>query len=153
MVSIRPFKPGDMERVLEIEARTYQSPWAQTFFSYIQGKEPEHFLVALDGDEIAGYVVGELREIMLRGIPHKYKMGHIMNITVDTGHRQKGIGSSLMEEIERRFRGQGATKVTLEIRESNTAARSFYQRQGYGETGRVSVYYPNEDAIVMSKEL
>ena len=58
-----------------------------------------------------------------------------------------------MEDIERRFRSLDASRVTLEVRESNTTARSFYQGQGFNEIGRVRAYYPDEDAIIMSKTL
>ena len=100
-----------------------------------------------------GYVIGELKEIMFSGVPHRFKMGHILNIAVDTSHRRRGLGTRLMEEIESRFRERNATRVTLEVRESNTSARSFYQSRGYAETGRVRAYYPDEDAVIMSKTL
>ena len=58
-----------------------------------------------------------------------------------------------MDEIENRFSGMGATHVTLEVRESNTTARSFYQDRGFTEIGRVRAYYPDEDAVIMSKTL
>ncbi len=58
-----------------------------------------------------------------------------------------------MGEIETRFREANATRVTLEVRESNATAQSFYRGQGFNELGRVRAYYPDEDAIVMSKAL
>ncbi len=94
-----------------------------------------------------------MREIMFSGVPHRFKMGHILNIAVETSHRRRGFGTRLIEEIESRFSERSATKVTLEVRESNTSARSFYQHRGYEETGRVRAYYPDEDAVIMSKNL
>ena len=58
-----------------------------------------------------------------------------------------------MKGIEGRFVEENATRITLEVRESNTAARSFYQLQGFVEIGRVRAYYPDEDAVIMSKTL
>ena len=152
-LTIRPFRAEDLERVNMIETASFTDPWPTTFFTYMYGKAPDLFLIAVDGEEIAGYVVGEMREIMFSGIPHQFKMGHILNIAVNAGHRRRGVGNSLMEEVERRFRGRNATKVTLEVRESNTTARSFYRRLGYEEIGRVRAYYPDEDAVIMSKNL
>lgn len=142
-----------MGRVNEIEIGSFRDPWPKSFFTYVHRKAPDLFLVAVYGGEIAGYVVGEMREIMFSGVPHRFKMGHILNISVDTSRRRRGAGTHLMEDIEGRFRERNATKVTLEVRESNTAARSFYQRRGYEETGRVRAYYPDEDAVIMSKNL
>lgn len=152
-LTIRPFNAEDLERVNMIETASFKDPWPKTFFTYMHGKAPDLFLVAVDEEEIAGYVVGEIRKIMFSGIPRQFNIGHILNIAVDTGHRHKGIGSSLIEEVERLFGVRNATKVTLEVRESNMGARSFYSRQGYEEIGRVRAYYPDEDAVIMSKNL
>ena len=152
-LTIRLFEPGDLERVAKIERVSFNDPWPTSFFTYMQGKAPDLFLVAVDEDEIAGYVVGEMREIMLSGIPHQFKMGHILNIAVDKGDRRRGVGNRLMEAVEMRFRDRKATKVTLEVRESNISARAFYSRRGYEEIGRVKAYYPDEDAVIMSKNL
>jgi len=152
-LTIRPFGLGDLERVAVIEKTSFKDPWPTSFFTYMQGKAPDLFLVAVDDVKIAGYVVGEMREIMFSGIPHQFKMGHILNIAVDEGYRRKGVGNQLMEAVEVRFRDREATKVTLEVRESNISARAFYSERGYEEIGRVKAYYPDEDAVIMSKNL
>jgi ribosomal-protein-alanine N-acetyltransferase len=151
--SLRPFTEDDRARVLEIEVASFAEPWPPSFFNYIHGKAPGLFIVAEDGGEIVGYVIGELREIMFSGVSHRSKMGHILNIAVDEVWRKRGIGTLLMEEIEGRFGRMDATPVTLEVRESNATARSFYLGRGFVEIGRVKAYYPDEDAIIMSKSL
>ncbi len=90
---------------------------------------------------------------MFSGVSHKSKVGHILNIAVDRDCRRRGVGTSLMEGIEERFRHMDASQVTLEVRESNATARSFYKRRGFNEIGRVKAYYPDEDAVIMSKNL
>lgn len=150
---IRPFCVEDLKRVNEIEAISFRAPWPGSFFKYQHGRAPDLFLVAVDGDEVAGYVVGELREIMFSGVSHRFKMGHILNIVVDNRHRRRGVGTRLIKEIESRLGEKNAMKINLEVRESNTTARSFYQRQGYEEIGRVRAYYPDEDAVIMCKTL
>ena len=152
-LSLRQFRAEDRARVAEIEAASFSDPWPDSFFKYIWGKAPELFVVAEEGGEILGYVVGELREIMFSGLSHRSKMGHILNIAVDVSRRKGGVGTRLMTEIEGRFREGGASQVTLEVRESNSSARSFYQGLGFAEIGRVRAYYPDEDAIIMGKAL
>jgi ribosomal-protein-alanine N-acetyltransferase len=151
--SLRLFTEDDQARVLEIEGASFLDPWPPSFFNYIKGKAPGLFIVAEDGGKIVGYVIGELREIMFSGVSHRSKVGHILNIAVDEGWRKRGVGTLLMEEIEGRFGRMDASKVTLEVRESNATARSFYQRRGFAEIGRVKAYYPDEDAIIMSKSI
>jgi len=151
--SIRQYREADLNEVKAIEGASFPDPWPAGFFNYLHQKSPELLLVALDGGTIAGYVVGELREIMFSGVSHQFKVGHILNIAVDASQRQRGIGTLLMDEIEGRFRERNATKATLEVRESNGTARAFYIRRGYEEMGRVSAYYADEDAIIMGKNL
>lgn len=148
---IRPFRVDDLETVNKIEATSFRAPWPGSFFIYMHGKAADLFLVADYGGEMVGYVVGEMRDIMFSGVPHRFRVGHILNIAVDSRHRRRGIGARLMEGIERRFVEKNATRITLEVRESNTAARSFYQNQGFGAIGKVRAYYPDEDAVIMSK--
>jgi ribosomal-protein-alanine N-acetyltransferase len=150
---IRPFDSEDLDKVCRIEESSFMEPWPATFFTYMHGKASDLFLVAVAEGTIYGYVLGEMRDIIFSGVPHRFKIGHILNIAVDTKLRRRMVGFRLMEEIENRFKNRGATKVTLEVRESNTAARAFYLRCGYEEIGRVRAYYPNEDAVVMNKTL
>ncbi len=152
-MKIRSFREEDLEGIIRIERLSFKDPWPQTFFSYISRKAPDLFLVAEEEGVILGYVIGEVREVMLSGLPHRLKMGHIVNIAVAPERRRSGIGSMLMSEVERRFMERKATRSTLEVRESNSTARSFYKNLGYEETGRVRAYYLDEDAIIMTKSL
>ncbi len=152
-LSMRTYRKEDQARIIEIEVDSFPDPWPPSFFNYIHGKAPDLFIVAEEEGGVIGYVIGELREIMFSGVSHRSKMGHILNIAVEKGCRGRGIGTRLMEEIEGRFRGMGASQVTLEVRESNATARSFYKGRGFTEIGRVRAYYPDEDAIIMRKAL
>lgn len=151
--TIRLYKEEDLDEISRIESTSFREPWPDSFFNYIHRKAPELFVVAEKDGEIMGYIIGELREIMFSGVSHMSKMGHILNIAVDERRRKSGVGTLLLEEIESRFREAQATRVTLEVRESNKTARTFYQDRGFSEIGRVRAYYPDEDAIVMSKAL
>lgn len=151
--SLRFFREEDLPRVNAIEIASFKDPWPTSFFQYTHRKAPDLFVVAEEAGEIVGYVVGELREIIFSGVSHMSKVGHILNIAVEKRHRKAGVGGLLMGEIEKRFKEAKATRVTLEVRESNTTARAFYEGRGFNELGRVRAYYPDEDAVVMSKPL
>lgn len=151
--TFRPYEEKDQSKINEIEAASFKDPWPSSFFNYMHDKAPDLFLVAREDEEIVGYVVGEIREIMFSGLSHKSSMGHILNIAVNSRCRNRGMGTRLMQEIEKKYRMRGVARVTLEVRESNTTARSFYQGLGFSEIGRVRAYYPDEDAVIMSKLL
>jgi len=152
-IEVRPFNNDDLDAVHSIEKDSFTDPWPDSFFIYMHQREPDLFIVMLDGGEMVGFVVGELREIMFSGISHQFKVGHVLNIAVDQVRRRSGVGDRLMDEVEERFRRNNATRATLEVRESNVGAKGFYTKRGYQEIGRVRAYYQDEDALIMSKNL
>jgi ribosomal-protein-alanine N-acetyltransferase len=79
----------------------------------------------------------------------------IENIAVAEPARRCGLGARLLGEFLDRARGQGAKSIFLEVRESNLAARSLYEKWVFVEVGRRKHYYrePEEDAIVYRLKL
>ncbi|PYX61551.1 MAG: ribosomal-protein-alanine acetyltransferase [Acidobacteria bacterium] len=74
----------------------------------------------------------------------------IENIVVGEGSRRRGWGRRLLGEFIGMIRAEGGETVFLEVRESNFAARAFYQDSHFVESGRRKGYYshPEEDAVV-----
>ena len=72
----------------------------------------------------------------------------ILNLAVAPEARRQGIGRQLLGEILSTGRGS----FYLEVRESNTAARQFYERAGFMVVTKRLRYYsnPEETAIVMN---
>jgi ribosomal-protein-alanine N-acetyltransferase len=72
------------------------------------------------------------------------------NIVVATTARRKGLGRQLMEALLTTARQTNSASVFLEVRESNVAARSLYEKLGFRQTGRRPTYYinPSEDALL-----
>ena len=75
-------------------------------------------------------------------------------IAVDTALQGAGIGTILLDEIERRLTGHQARMLIAETssRADYAATRRFYARQGYAEAARVRDYYaPGDDRILFVK--
>jgi [ribosomal protein S18]-alanine N-acetyltransferase len=72
------------------------------------------------------------------------------NIVVAPMARQKGLGKRLFEALLAAARETNSSSVFLEVRESNAAARTLYERVGFEQTGRRKSYYtdPLEDAVL-----
>ena len=72
------------------------------------------------------------------------------NIAVRAQARRSGIGCQLLTALISSARASNASAIHLEVRESNQAGRSLYQRCGFRETGRRKAYYtaPVEDAVL-----
>ena len=61
----------------------------------------------------------------------------------------------LMDVAAQFGRIDGAVKMTLEVRQSNTAARNLYEKKGFQAVGKRAKYYtqPVEDAVLYDMEL
>ena len=93
--------------------------------------------------EIAGFIVSQAGAI-----------GHVITIDVVSSARRSGVGSQLLQAAEDRLRTDGSRAVALETAVDNSAALSFYKRNGYSVTKSLPRYYSNgTDALVLRKEL
>ena len=97
-----------------------------------------------DGQTLAGFLVA-------RGVQSEWELE---NIVVAAGVRRRGLAKRLLEDLLARIRRAGGS-VFLEVRESNTAARSLYEKAGFREAGRRKSYYvnPSEDAVQYRQRL
>ncbi len=72
------------------------------------------------------------------------------NIVVAHDERRRGLGSRILSEFLGMARREQVTALFLEVRESNQAARAFYEKWAFEKTGcRINYYnHPEEDAVV-----
>ena len=77
------------------------------------------------------------------------------NIVVAEEFRGKRVGTQLMQELFTQAQKLNSDLVFLEVRESNTPARRFYEKLGFQKTGRRKAYYsnPSEDSILYGRAL
>jgi [ribosomal protein S18]-alanine N-acetyltransferase len=77
------------------------------------------------------------------------------NIVVAPAARRRGIGRQLLDALLTTTCKTNRSSVFLEVRESNVAARSLYEKLGFQQTGRRPAYYinPSEDAILYCIDL
>ncbi|MFN0062207.1 MAG: ribosomal protein S18-alanine N-acetyltransferase [Myxococcaceae bacterium] len=77
---------------------------------------------------------------------------HILNVAVAQAARRQGIATQLIERGLEAARASGCVLATLEVRRSNVAAVSLYQRFGFRTVGSRPNYYVDEreDALVMT---
>ncbi|HEV2197617.1 MAG TPA: ribosomal protein S18-alanine N-acetyltransferase [Candidatus Acidoferrum sp.] len=79
----------------------------------------------------------------------------ILNLAVSPESRRKGEGGALLKAAVVEFRKRGASRVFLEVRESNCAGIAFYGKHSFSKVGRREGYYrdPVEAATVMETRL
>ena len=82
---------------------------------------------------------------------------HLLNISVLPELQRCGRGSAILVHLFDLARGQGATRMLLEVRPENISGQRVYKRHAFVEVGRRRGYYPGhegrEDAIVMARDL
>jgi ribosomal-protein-alanine N-acetyltransferase len=145
---IREIRENELDIIHSLEEDIYDTPWSCSFFKLMAKLEKNLFLVAVNDNLIVGYTVGEVES---RGI--KGKAGHIMNVAVKKQFRNQGIATSLLDELERRIKRDGAEISYLEVRVSNVKAQELYKNRGYKFIRKIENYYGEEDAFVMTKKL
>jgi len=146
-VVIEPMRVRNLDAVLTIERVSFPTPWSRyAYLSELLENDRAHYVVARTADgKVAGYL----------GLWMIVDEGHITTIAVHPAYRGRGVGRQLLAAAERIVQAQGGVRLTLEVRVSNYAAYSLYQKFGYVNVGIRPGYYRdnNEDAIIMWKEL
>lgn len=79
------------------------------------------------------FLVGTLDGTIVGSVMGGYEghRGWVNYLAVEPSHRRRGIGRTLMKEIERRLSALGCPKVNLQIRAENEEAIQFYERIGF----------------------
>lgn len=132
----------DLDHVLEIEQKSFPTPWSRrSFVSELTENVYAHYVVAEQNGTIVGY----------SGMWVILDEAHITNIAVRPESRGQGIGEFLLRDMIERSKSRGARRMTLEVRVSNTVAQNLYKKLGFQARGRRKGYYSDtgEDAIVM----
>ena len=132
---------NDLDGVIEIEKRSFISPWTKKMFEEtLRSPVSANFVIKINV-EIFGY-------IMLYSVEDE---AHIMNLAVHPDFRGKGYGSALIDHAVLYCARRNISEFYLEVREGNLNARHLYAKFGFGIVGKRKRYYTetNEDALVM----
>ncbi|WP_129600283.1 ribosomal protein S18-alanine N-acetyltransferase [Anaerophilus nitritogenes] len=143
-VSVRFMEEKDVEEVFEVERKCFTTPWSK-----------ESFLQEIK-NELAIYVVIENKEKII-GYGGMWKIvdeGHITNIAIDPIYRKKGYGDKIVKALIQVAKEEKINSMTLEVRDSNEAAKSLYEKNGFYSCGVRQKYYEDngEDAVIMWAE-
>ncbi len=146
MPRFRPMRATDLERVVAIEVEIYSHPW--TFGNFRDSLSAGYSCWVM---ESAGVLCGY--GVLMMGVDE----AHLLNVSVARHRQGEGLGRQLLEFYVQRARELGARALFLEVRPSNTAARTLYATAGFRELALRRNYYPaergREDAILMGLDL
>ena len=142
---LRPARARDVPEVVAIEQGSFADPWSPVSFGGLVGDPRVLFTVLETEGRVAGYSV----------VWTAADEAELANLAVATSMRGRGLGGRLLDAALRDAHARGAAAMYLEVRESNTAARTLYASRGFEEVGRRRRYYrrPVEDARVLRATL
>ena len=162
LVNIRAAIPADIPFMMDLErASSTAAHWTEQQYRLLFQKAAEaaeRLVLVVDmrpggGPAAAGSISpGLLGFLIARHVAGEWELE---NVVVAPAARRRGIGKQLLDALLARARETNSEAVFLEVRESNTAARSLYDRAGFRQTGRRKSYYtePAEGAILYRRVL
>ncbi|QSG14245.1 GNAT family N-acetyltransferase [Halapricum desulfuricans] len=136
--TIRRFEPGDTDAVLALNERAMAAegtdPEDVPGIDDLRRIESEYldsggeFLVA----DLGGDIVG------MGGLTIDGETAEVFRMRVDPDYQRSGLGSALLDRLERAARERGATRLLAETARRQQAATEFYPAHGFEEQGRRS---------------
>ena len=132
-------------QVAALEKVCFSDPWSEKSVASELENPLSCWLVALDGETVAGYV----------GSQTVMDETDMMNIAVHPDFRRQGIARALIAELTAKAGENKLAFVTLEVRESNAPAIALYTGAGFAPVGKRKNFYsnPTENAVLMTISL
>ena len=132
------------EAMAALEWECFSDPWSVNAFLSESENPLSLWLVAMDGEQLAGYV----------GSQSVLGWADMMNLAVAPIYRRQGVARELISRLISKLQVDKVSCLTLEVRESNTPAIHLYESMGFLQVGRRKNYYhaPKEDALILRKE-
>jgi ribosomal-protein-alanine acetyltransferase len=138
---IRTPELADVAGILEVERACFDDPWSARAIQEAMQSETSCAFLAENTSGILGFVLARTTG----------PEAEILDLAVSPRARRMGIARGLLRAVREQARGSGVEEIFLEVRESNRAAISLYEGEGYRPVGMRHRYYrnPSEDALVL----
>ena len=144
--TIRQYEARDFGALYRLDQACFPPGISYSKFSlqYFLNLPAADCLVAEGGKKLAGFILAEANP----------PLAHIITLDVAEEHRGKGVGTSLLAEMEKHFQYRGVHSVLLETAVDNERGIAFWQHHGYRTEAVLKRYYLGRvDAYEMRKLL
>ena len=145
-IAIRQYEARDFGALYRLDQVCFPPGISYSKFSlqYFLNLPAADCLVAEGGKKLAGFILAEANP----------PLAHIITLDVAEEHRRKGVGTSLLAEMEKHFQYHGVHSVLLETAVDNERAIAFWLHHGYRTEAVLKRYYLGRvDAYEMRKRL
>ena len=143
-IGIEPLDFFNVHGVAELEKICFGPyAWSEEMLEHEIIDGNKHYTVAFKDDgEVIGY----------GGFIHVFDEGDIMDIAVHPKFRRQGVATAIINEFFDQSQFYDIKSFTLEVRDSNEAAKKLYEKMGFVCVGKRPGYYPDkEDACIYWK--
>ena len=145
-IIIKNMTKSDVDNVVKLEEASYgKHHWSKESFYNELEHDLSHYYCAFDGNgNLLGYC----------GCWHIFEEAHITTVSVNPEYRRQKVAQALLIKLIEDCYQEKIKYITLEVRESNVAAISLYDKNGFVSIGERKGYYQdnNEDALIMFTE-
>ncbi|WP_324614511.1 GNAT family N-acetyltransferase [Streptomyces sp. MMG1121] len=139
-MALRPLGFEHLAAVLDLGHRVYDTDampytgWSLTAVAGHLDAPNSACLVTLDGDRVAGFVLGSL------SFEQRADWGYLEWIAVDPDYQGRKVASRLVQECCARLAEAGAVCVVTDVERRNTASAELMRRNGFTERATVSLF-------------
>lgn len=131
-------------QIAALEVLCFSDPWSERSVASELDNPLSLWLVCQEDGVVYGYI----------GSQTVLDETDMMNLAVSPQRRRQGIARKLVLELIDQLKLRGSRRLSLEVRASNSAAISLYQKLGFVQAGKRPNYYshPREDGYILRKE-
>jgi ribosomal-protein-alanine N-acetyltransferase len=141
-----PAADADIDAVVGLEVESFTNPWSRdTLVWELRNSDVTRvFLLRDDRGTVVAFCVCWVIFDEL----------HINTLAVAPAARRGGLATFLLRQVMAEAADAGASKATLEVRASNSAALALYDRLGFRVAAQRPRYYsrPEEDALILWRD-
>lgn len=135
-ITVRRATTKDLETLDKIERECFTSEaFTKQHIAFLLENPYNISLTAWENNEIAGFIIGLIQNF------DETRIGRVYTLDVAVEHRRKGIGLTLLNELEQVFIEKSVMNCYLEARTDNVAALELYRKHGYTEVKQLKNYY------------
>ena len=145
-VAIRPYEARDFAALHRLDQKCFlpgiaYSKWSLQYFLKLPAAD---CLVAEEAKHINGFILAE----------ENPPLAHIITLDVAPEKRRSGLGSALLNAMEKQLREHQVRSVLLETSVDNESGIAFWEHHGYRTEAVLKRYYLQRiDAYEMRKRL
>ena len=145
VTEVREMTMEDAAAVAEMEHQLFSDAWSEKSVLETLEQVNTICLTALKAGRIAGYAL----------VYAAADEAEIARIAVTKELQRQGVARAILQKLEEICKEKNVSKLLLDVRESNTPARTLYESAGFREDGIRQRFYedPQEDAILMSHDI